>query len=88
MTNLKDPISTTGVAEILGVTPAYVMTQRSRQRKRMEEARAQGVAVAAKPGDIPEPDLVLDKKPLWERATIVKFAATRPNPGKRNRRNS
>ncbi|MGQ3384496.1 hypothetical protein [Glutamicibacter sp. TV12E] len=87
MTNLTDPITTKDVAEIMGVSARYVTTQRSRQQKRINDARANGLDDSPKPGEIPEPELVLDRKPIWERATIERWQATRPDPGRRNRKN-
>jgi len=72
----------------MGVTPRYVTMQRSRQRARIQKAENAGLDSSLKPGEIPDPDLVLDGKPLWERSTIERFQATRPDPGRRNRRNN
>lgn len=85
--SLKNPITTKDVAEIMGVTARYVTMQRSRQGKRVKDDLAAGLVGEAKPGDIPEPDMVLDGKPLWDRSTIEKWQASRPDPGRRNSQN-
>jgi len=85
--NLSDPITTKDVAAIMGVSARYVTVQRSRQHKRIMDARANGLDDGLKPGEIPEPELVLDGKPIWERASIEQWQATRPAPGRRNRNN-
>lgn len=85
--DLKNLITRKELAEIMSVTPEYVTTQYSRQGKRIREEREAGLPGLPKPGDIPEHAVKLDGKPLWDRETILRWQATRPDPGRRNRRN-
>ena len=75
------------VAQIMGVTRRYVDMQRSRQKKRIAEEKAAGLAGEPRPSDIPDPELVVGRSPLWRRETIVRWNATRPSPGRRNHTN-
>lgn len=50
-------------------------------RTYLAKARAHRAAGNPRPGDLPEPDLVIGKSPAWYEATIVKWEKHRPGRG-------
>jgi len=71
----NDPyLDTQEVAKALGVTYNTV-------RFYLQQARANRRNAVTKPGDMPEPDRVFGRSPVWRRSTIERWQASRPGQG-------
>lgn len=70
-----DPyLDTLEVARMVGVTYNTV-------RYYLQQARANRRAGTPKQGDLPEPDRVFGRSPVWRRSTITRWLAARPGQG-------
>ncbi|AWN03710.1 excisionase [Gordonia phage Jace] len=63
-----------GVARLVGVSEGSIRTYHTR-------ATANRKAGTPKPGDLPEPDEIFGRSPVWKQTTIERFMRNRPGRG-------
>lgn len=66
------------IAERIGVGVESIRVYHQRANKHRKEG-------APRPGDLPEPDAVFGRSPVWREATIRRWEAARPGRGVRLR---
>lgn len=81
-------IDSAAVAELAGITVNALRVKRARTNQRLAAERAAGARGKYTSSDVPAPDLDVGSSPLWKRSTIERWLRDRPDPGRRNRRNS
>lgn len=69
------------LAELLGISVESARTYNGRAQLHRRQAEEQGDPSIIRPGDLPAPDQVFGKSPVWEEKTIARWMRNRPGQG-------
>ncbi|QIN94396.1 helix-turn-helix DNA-binding domain protein [Arthrobacter phage Abba] len=69
------------LAELLGISVESARTYNGRAQLHRRQAEETGDASLIRPGDLPAPDQVFGKSPVWEEKTIDRWLKNRPGQG-------